>query len=260
VISVPGTSMEIRTIQVPVTGRPEDRITRQYALYFGKKLGASLLGFHAAGGSLSNPIGSYNEPVTDLFVPFKRDCQEKGVPCRTAVRPETWEAVLNGNLLQADLTVVPFGKRFRLPGLRPENIFFSSALPVLLCPDRYIDIESMALAYDGSDAARKKLDIAVSLSEKASWPLSVLMVPDDQQQGERWTEDVEIYIDSLPINGTTIILSGQVEKTLYRFMQEGSVELLMMGSHGYRTPQPGLIGHTAAYMIEKTDFPLLMVP
>jgi len=259
--TAPATPMEMRTIQIPVTGHPEDRITRQYALYFGKKLGASLLGIHTAvGGRFSSTLESSGEPGIDLFASFEKDCLERGVPCRTAVRAETWEAILKDNSLQADLTIVPFGERFRLPGFRPKDALVPSALPLLLCPDRYIDIESMALAYDGSDASKIALEVAVHLSEKASWPLSVLMVPDDQQQGERWTDDVEIYIDSLPINGTTIILSGTVEKALHRFMKEGSVELLMMGTHGCRMHQPGSIGRIAAYMIEKADFPLLMVP
>jgi len=252
--------METRTIQIPITGHPEDRITRRYALYFGKKLGAALLGVHAAGDRFSNPTGSSGGPGTDLFASFNADCREKGIPCRTAIRQETWDAVLKNNPLQADLTAVPYGKRFRLPGFRPEDILAPSALPLLLCPDRYIDIESMAMAYDGSDASRRVLELAVRLSEKASWPLSVLMVPDDQEQGGRWTDDAESYIDSLPINGTTIILSGPVGQALHRFVLEGSVELLMMGAHGYRMHGAGSVGSTAAWLIGKVDFPLLMIP
>ncbi len=253
--------MEIRTIQIPVTGRPEDRMTCDFALYFAKKLGAALLGVHATdGGRFSNPVGSSGESVMDPFSSFRKDCREKGVTGRTVIRTETWEAILKSNLLQADLTAMPFGKGFRLPGFCPEDVLFPSALPLLLCPDRYIDIESMAVAYDGSEAAKKVLELAIHLSEKAAWPLSVLMAPDDQQQGERWTDDVEIYIDSLPINGTTIILSGTVGKALHRFMREGSVELLMLGAHGYHLHQPGSIGRTAAYLLEKADFPLLVVP
>ena len=160
----------------------------------------------------------------------------------------------------AHLTILPFGQRFRLPDFNLEKYLSSASGPVLFCPDHYIDIESIALAYDGSETAKRALDLAVWMSDKATWPLSVLMVADSQDEGVRWMDEVEVYLDSLPINSTTIILSGTVEKALYRFMQEGSVELLVMGAVGNRAIRSESIGHSAAYLIEQADFPLMMIP
>jgi nucleotide-binding universal stress UspA family protein len=251
--------MEINKIQVPVSGQPADDILRRYALYFAHRLGASLLGTRAGGSRPPGKAGeAINEGHNQPFQAFNADCRHQGIDFETRVAAGPWQSVLNDSI-PINLTILPCGKRYRLPDLRLEAFILSSPHPVLLCPDHYIEIESIALAYDGSASAKSALALAVSLSEKAAWPLSVLMVADDQEQGVQWMDEVEGYLDTLPINGTSIILSGAVEQALQGFMKEGSVELLMMGSDGgHGVHHPGAIGRRAAYMIEKADFPLLM--
>lgn len=163
------------------------------------------------------------------------------------------------NVGPGHLTVLPFGEQLQLPNFKLEKYLTAAEGPVLFCPDHYLDIESIALAYDGSENAKRALDLAVWLSDKATWPLSVLMVADSQDEGVRWMDEVEVYLDSLTINSTTIILSGEAGKALCRFMREGSVELLIMGTCGNRANSFESMGHTAAYLLEQADFPLLMV-
>jgi nucleotide-binding universal stress UspA family protein len=252
--------MEINKIQVPVSGQPADDILRRYALYFAHRLGASLLGTRAGGSRPSGKVGEAINGVHDpSFRTFNADCRHQGIAYETRVAAGSWQSILSDSI-PFDLTVLPCGKRNRLPGLSLEDFISDSPHPVFLCPDHYIEIESIALAYDGGASAKSALALAVWLSEKAAWPLSVLMVADDQEQAVQWMDEVEGYLDALPINGASIILSGAVEHALLGFMKEGSVELLMMGSDGVcHARHPGSIGRCIAYMIEKTDFPLLMV-
>jgi len=247
--------MEIHKIYTPVTGKATDGVMHRYARYFANKLEAPLVGVHASLGKSALTVKTSD---LSLFSDFIRACNACGVACETQVRPDSWKTVLN-DAESADLLVFPFGQRFYLPDLKLEDIHFTPSRPLLCCPDHYIDIESIALAYDGSDNAKRALDLAVWLSEKALWPLSVLMVVENQEQGVRWMDEVEAFLDTLTINSATIILPGPVEKALHRFMQEGSVELLIMGTIGKQCPPNGSMGSTAASMLKRENYPLLMV-
>lgn len=246
--------MEINKIQIPVTGKTEDAVMRHYVLYFANKLEVSLLGVHALGKPAVTGKMADNAPFASLI----KDCHDRGIALETRLHHESWETAFT-DAAPEHLVILPFGRCFRLPGVKLENDLFIPSRPILCCPDHYIDIESIALAYDGSDVAKRALDLAIRLSEKAVWPLSVLMVVENQKQGVSWMDEVEILLDTLAINSTTIILSGEVEKALHRFMQEGSVELLIMGAWGRRAPQGGAIGHTAASIVKTAEYPLLMV-
>lgn len=252
--------MEIHKIIIPITGQPEDAVMRRYALYFANNLQASLLGIHAGKISTSRkPDEVRNEGDISPFPALIQDCQGQGMALATMRHNDSWQKALN-NDDPGLLTLLPFGKRFRLPNFDLEKHISMTSQPVVFCPDHYIDIESIALAYDGSETAKRALDLAIWLSDKANWPLTVLMVADSQDEGVRWMDEVEVYLETLSINSTTIILSGTVGKALCRFMQEGSVELLIMGACGNRTSRLESMGHTAAYLIEQADFPLMMVP
>jgi len=247
--------MEIHKIYTPVMGKAADGVMHHYARYFANKLEASLLGVHA---SQSKTVLAAKTSDLSIFSDFIRDCNACGIACETQLRPDSWQIVFN-HADSADLVVFPFGQRLCFPDLTLEDGHFAPSRPVLCCPDHYIDIESIALAYDGSDSVKRALDLAVWLSEKAVWPLSVLMVVENQEQGVCWLDEVEAFLDTLTINSATIILPGPVEKALHRFMQEGSVELLIMGTVGKHCPATGLMGSTAASMLKVATYPLLMV-
>jgi nucleotide-binding universal stress UspA family protein len=252
--------MEINIIQIPVTGRPEDAVTRRYALYVAGKVTASMLGVYACEKTDFPviPVETRQNKMNPLFHALAKDCHDHGIPFETLLH-DGWETALSV-AGPGRLTILPFGKRYRVPGLNLGNDTLALPQPVLFCPDHYIDIESIALAYDGSETAQKALDLAIWLSDKAIWPLSVLMVAESQEQGGCWMDEVEMYLDSLPINSTTIILSGPAERALHGFLKEGSVELLLMGAYGHPARHTESLGHTTAYMIERGDFPLLVVP
>lgn len=251
--------MKINKIQIPVTGEAGDNVLRCYALYFAKKLEASLWSVDVAARRSLNKPGTRAEILDHApFSDFIKACREHGIAFETTVCNRSWESTLN----DADpdkLVMLPSGKYHPLGAGKLESALIAPSQTILCCPDHYIDIESIALAYDGSNYARRTLDVAVWLSEKAVWPLSVLMVVENQEQGVHWMDEVETFLDTLTINSTTIILSGPVEAALHRFMQEGSVELLIMGTCGHRPHQAGSIGGTATAMLKTANYPLLLV-
>ena len=83
----------------------------------------------------------------------------------------------------------PAGEHFHINGgailgSTAQSVVRRSGKPVLVTPEHFREIKSMAIAYDGSAPAHKALKLAAELSKQAAWPLSVVMVTADRTSGE----------------------------------------------------------------------------
>ncbi|HQK79471.1 MAG TPA: universal stress protein, partial [Syntrophales bacterium] len=120
------------------------------------------------------------------------------------------------------------------------------------------DIESMALAYDGSPPAQNALELAVFLAEKMAWPLTLLMVTEDQGRAARWSKKAEAYLEAHQIDCETVVVAGREDRTILQFIKEGAVELMVMGAYGRNRLQELLIGSTTSHVIRNSTIPVLL--
>lgn len=72
-----------------------------------------------------------------------------------------------------------------LLGSVAESVTRNSGKPVLVTPEKFVEIESMALAFDGSESATKALSLSLNLSQKTSWPLTAVIVSPDEKKPRR---------------------------------------------------------------------------
>jgi len=133
-----------------------------------------------------------------------------------------------------------------------------SGKPVLVTPETFREIESMAIAYDGSAPADNALQLAGELSQAAAWPLTVVIITEDQTLGANLSRKADDLLAHQKIDRTTIILPGKEDKTLLEFIHEGSVELLVMGAFGHNRLQELLLGSTTSTVIRKSTIPVLL--
>ncbi|MFA7683420.1 MAG: hypothetical protein WCX84_01240 [Syntrophales bacterium] len=250
--------MTIKQIQIPVGGQRGDDPVHRYALYFGSRLKIPLQGIGIdpthTGGQPSSMTGHAND---SLFEELGRAWPDQNNPsCQTRSCHASWASAFED---PDSLTILPFGKHSRPSNLTIDHLFSLQRQTVLCCPDHYIDIESIALSYDGGHQAKKSLELAVWLSEKGTWPLSVLLTVDNQEKGTEWLDEVERFLDTVAIDSTTIVLYGPHEAALHRFMRDGSVEMLILGVSGQSHCHAGSTEYTGAHTLSTVDYPLLLV-
>jgi len=143
-------------------------------------------------------------------------------------------------------------------GSTAESVVRNAGKPVMVTPYKFREIESLALAYDGSGPAENALQLAIFLSEQLSWPLTTLIVTTDQKYAAILTAKLEATLDPHQVNETTVILSGNEGKALVKFLEEGSVELLVMGAYGHNLLRRLLGGSTTSYVIRHSPVPVLL--
>lgn len=275
-----------QNILLPTDGSDYSRTALEYGIYIAKRLDARLTGLHVIDikvlqGPVLNDICSsaslspgpeffsviekaLEARADNILHEFRERCGKEGLPSEvkkaTGIIDE--EIVREGQA--ADLILLaqrgehyPLSRSVLL-GSTAEAVVRKAGKPVLVTPMTFLEIESMAVAYDGSPPADRALKIAAELSDKARWPLTVLIVTDQAKLSADLSAKVEAALDDYLIDKDTIVLGGKEEKEILKYIDEGAVELMLMGTHGHSRFKELLLGSTTSHVVRKSRIPILL--
>ena len=275
-----------RSILIPTDGSDYSRTALEYGIYLAKKLDARITGLHVIDikvlqGPVLNDICSSASlsPGPEFFSviekalearadgilrEFRERCEAQGLsPDVKKVSGIIDEEIVREGQ-QADLILLaqrgehyPLSRSVLL-GSTAEAVVRKAGRPVLVTPVKFIEIESMGLAYDGSPPADRALKIAAELSDKARWPLTVIIVTDQAGLSADLSAKVEAALDDYLIDRDIIVLGGKEEKEILKFIDEGAVELMLMGTHGHSRFKELLLGSTTSHVVRKSRIPVLL--
>lgn len=278
--------MKIKSILIPTDGSDFAKTAIEYGIYIAKRLDAQLAGLHVMdirliqGPVFTDISGSVGLPPYQEFLPMLQDSLEEraeiilqsfATRCEEAgLHPEIKKTVgiIDETIVEegknADLILLAQrGEHFHLGsgailGSTAESIVRKSGRPVMVTPAMFQEIESMGLAYDGSGPADNALKLVVELYEQTSWPLTVIIITDDHRVGATLSQKMEDFLEPYKIESTTIVLQGKEEREIIKFIQEGSVELMVMGAYGHNRLRELILGSTTSYVIRKSTIPVLL--
>ncbi len=276
----------IKTILVPTDGSEYGNTAIDYGVYISKRLAVTLTGFHVIdvrlmqGPVITDISGSIGLPPYQEFYPviekglderadvilkaFAARCTAGGVQAETRKAVGVIDEAIIAEAKHHDwIILAQRGEHFHIAkggilGSTAEAVTRHAGKPVLVTPQRYQDIESMALAYDGSPPAQHALELAVFLAEKMAWPLTLLMVTEDQGRAAKWAKKAEAYLEPFSIDCETVVMAGKEDRAILQFIREGSVELMVMGAYGRNRLQELLIGSTTSHVIRNSTIPVLL--
>ncbi|OPY93338.1 MAG: Universal stress protein [Syntrophaceae bacterium PtaU1.Bin231] len=275
-----------RDILIPTDGSDYSRTALEYGIYIAKRLDARLTGLHVIDikvlqGPVLNDICSAASlcPGPEFFSviektlearadtilrDFRGRCEEQGLkPDVKKVTGIIDEEIVREGLGFQLILLAQRGEHYPLShsvllGSTAEAVVRKSSTPVLVTPVDFVEIESMGLAYDGSPPANHALRIAAELSDKTRWPLTVLIVTDQEKLSADLSAKVESALDDYMIDKDIIVLGGKEEKEILRFIDEGAVELMLMGTHGHSRFKELLLGSTTSHVVRKSRIPILL--
>jgi nucleotide-binding universal stress UspA family protein len=277
----------VKNILIPTDGSDYGKTAIAYGIHIAQRLGTGLVGLHVVdirllqGPVFTDLSGSIGVPPYQEFYPaiessleakaeeilgdFRAQCEAAGI------HPETKKVtgVIDEMIIEEGRTCCDWillaqrGEHFHIGdgailGSTAQSVVRSSGKPVLVTPGKFREIESMAIAYDGSAPAHNALKLAADLSVAASWPLSVVTISNDPSLATEIVQKAEAYLDPLKIDSTVLILNGKEDKELLRYIREGAVELLVMGAFGHNRFRELLGGSTTSTIIRKSTIPVLL--
>ena len=277
----------IQNILIPTDGSDYGKTAIAYGIYFARKLNAQLTGLHVVdirlirGPVFTDISGSIGLPPYQEFLPaiesgldakadailqdFREQCEAAGVhPETKKVTGVIDETIIEEGRKCCDwVLLAQRGEHFHIDGgailgSTAQSVVRRSGKPVLVTPEHFHEIKTMAVAYDGSAPAHKALKLAAELSKQAAWPLSVVMVTADRTLEENISKKAEALLSDFKMESAAMILTGKEEKALLQFIREGTVELLVMGAYGHNRLRELLVGSTTSSVIRKSTIPVLL--
>ncbi len=276
----------VDSILIAVDDSDFSRTALKYGIYIARKLGACLTGLHIVDikiiqGPLMGEIAACSGfPACYEFLPkieealekrgekildaFRQACDEAEVRCEVKLVKGLIDEVVLEEAEAADCTLLAQrGEHYHLTrggflGSTAESVTRKSKKPVLVTPRDFQEIESMAVAYDGSAPADKALTLAAALSDQTKWPLTVLMIVEDQAAADALSSRAEAVLDTYDIDSAMVVLNGREDKQILSFIRDGSVELMVMGAFGSGRVREFFLGSTTSYVIRKSPIPVLL--
>ena len=280
----------IKKILIPTDGSANSFTALEYGIYIARKLGASLIGLYVLdvnliqGPMLTDISGSVGMPPYDGFFDaietslnekadcilrdFQERCKKSGIKAEVKKTIGKISPIIIEEAQGADLILMAKkGEHFHLKeggllGSVAEAVVRNSGKPVLVTPENFVEIESMGLAYDGSDSASKALKLSLELSDQAVWPLTAVIITSDEKKAAALSTQIEDMNQKESVAPTSdceiIILSGKEQDEIIKFIREGAVELMVMGAYGHNRLRELLLGSTTSHVIRKSPIPVLL--
>jgi nucleotide-binding universal stress UspA family protein len=281
----------IKKILIPTDGSANSLTALEYGIYIARKLEAALIGLYVLDVNLiqgpmltdiSGSVGmppydgffdaietSLNEKADCILKDFQERCQKAGINAEVKKTIGKISSIIIEEAQGADLILMAKkGEHFHLKeggllGSVAEAVVRNSGKPVLVTPETFLEIESMGLAYDGSESASKALKLSLELSEQAAWPLTVVIITSDSKKAAALSAQVEDMnqkdSEEPPITDCEIInLSGKEQDEIIKFIREGAVELMVMGAYGHNRLRELFLGSTTSHVIRKSPIPVLL--
>jgi len=276
----------IKKILIPIDGSANSDIAIDYGIYTALKMKAGISGLHVLDVNLlqgpmltdiSGAVGmppvegffdaietSLNEKADFIINNFFERCQKAGlIPEMKKVIGKVADIIIE-EAQNADLVLMAKkGEHFHLKeggllGSVAQTVIRHSGKPVLITPSKFLEMESMGVAYDASPSANKALDIALILSKQAAWPLTAVVITSDQAKAQRLSSQIEEAAQTKENECEVIILSGKEGEQIIEFLNEGAVELFVMGAYGHNFLREMLLGSTTSFVMQKSPVPVLL--
>jgi nucleotide-binding universal stress UspA family protein len=281
----------IRKILIPTDGSANSLTAQDFGIYISRKLEASLTGLYVIdvnliqGPMLTDISGSVGMPPYEGFFDaieksldekadavlkeFQERCQKSGVKAEVKKAIGKISSIIIEEAQSADLILMAKkGEHFHLKeggllGSVAEAVVRNSGKPVLVTPEKFLEIESMALAFDGSDSATKALRLALELSKDNIWPLTVVIVTPDAKKADTLSTQVEEMNEketNAPLADCEIIIfTGKEQDEIMKYINAESVELMVMGAYGHNRLRELFLGSTTSHIIRKSPIPVLLI-
>jgi nucleotide-binding universal stress UspA family protein len=188
-------------------------------------------------------------------------CQRRGVACRTQLETGNVVKILAGASSEADLLVMGLRGEDEeyetgFPGSVSERIVRKIEGPVLLTHLLFKEFRRALLAYDGSDSARRAMEMLARLAALGLEIEAVQLV----EEGAETTalKEVLLYFKDSPVSVRTHYLAGDSHALIIDHLQETKCDLMVMGAYENRLADSLALGTTTEYLMRNSPVPVLV--
>ncbi|MGM0480713.1 MAG: universal stress protein [Pseudomonadota bacterium] len=144
-------------------------------------------------------------------------------------------------------------------GSQLETVIRTVEQPIWVVPSSFRQPNSVMLAFDGSDTARKGVKLLAESPIFQGMPIDLVMVGADTPHARASIEAAANHLREYRHQVQFEIRFGDIEPTLHAYQREKNIDLVVMGAYGQSRGRNFFIGSTTTKMLHKTTTPLLLL-
>ncbi len=277
----------INRILVGTDGSKYSLVAEEYGIYLSKKLKRPVIAIYIIDKKLISEaiiediaaalgFGEY----ADLTDKIKEYLDEKGKAILKAFAVKCREAKADCSIASAigfvaneiinmadpeDLIII--GKKGIHEDILPlslgsttENVARKSKSPVMITPDKFREIKNILVAFDGKEKSIKALRFAEKLAKDLGLNKLEILSVLKKKNTERQLQLESIVKGNISnIEYEHIFKFGYPEEEIENYINENSIDLIVIGAFGEGRLKEFLLGSTTLYLIEKSNTPVIVV-
>lgn len=144
-------------------------------------------------------------------------------------------------------------------GAKLESIVRSLHKPILVVNDEFKAPERIMIAYDGSKAAEKALDMVAKSPLYRGLLCHLVSVSDDKHAGELLEQAANKLKQAAGIRVISQRLDGKPEQALCDYQSQFDIDLTIMGAFSHTRIHDLLLGSFTVRMLTQSNKPLLLL-
>ncbi|MBU2706096.1 universal stress protein [Zooshikella marina] len=145
-------------------------------------------------------------------------------------------------------------------GAHLETIIRSLHKPILVVNKAFSEPQRIMLAYDGSEAAEKALDMIAHRPLFKGLPCHVVYAnPNPEKHTANCLPNAISKLEAAGVDVITAALEGKPEDAICAYQAEHQIDLIVMGAFGHTRIRELLLGSFTAKMLSATQKPLLLL-
>jgi nucleotide-binding universal stress UspA family protein len=277
-----------KTILLCTDGSPTAGVAGDYAIWFARKLGASLRALYVTDirllegpwlADLSGAVGAQpyaallpqlqkiqEEKAAMILAAARERCQQSGVACETAHETGGLTQAILDQERQADLVVLgQHGEHAEwaggMLGSGAERVVRASVKPCLVTPGKLHEISHMLIAYDGSEESSKALRAGIALAPTLGVEVTITMVAalGGEDAASTVLEKAKQQALAGGVKARGEVLHGDPEEEILQLGKTIGADLIVMGAYGHTRIRELILGSTTSHVIRKASVPVLLV-
>ena len=143
-------------------------------------------------------------------------------------------------------------------GSNLERIVRASRAPVMVASSTHRAVGKVLVAYDAGPSAMRAVDHIARSPLYAGLSVKLVTVGDDSPEVRRRLEDARAMLRAAGIEAEAEVLTGTPETALAGQVEEGEMDLLVMGAYGHSRIRNLIIGSTTTEMIRSCLIPVML--
>lgn len=139
-----------------------------------------------------------------------------------------------------------------------EELIRTLNIPILLVNKEFKPIESILMAYDGSEYANKAIKIAKQNPIFLNVKRHIVNVNKDILVSTKILNDAKLLFANVNIDVETKSLSGDSVEAILQYQKENKIDIIAMGAYSHNRFRSAIFGSFTTKMLLNSQVPLLL--